>query len=88
MFESVYDPLSCVAGLSYVIFTWHVKSDLSQCFFVANADIIKEVTDVNVIAVNIETDINANMANLDSAFNLILLTRWDYRIWKVCKILE
>ena len=74
MFESVYDPLSCVAGLSCVIFTWHVKSDLLQCFFVANAGIIK-TTDVNVIAVNIETDINANMANLDSVFNLILLKR-------------
>ena len=72
MFESVYDPSSCVAGPSCVIFTWHVKSDLSQCFCVANAGIIKDVADINVIAVNIETDINANMANLDSAFNLIL----------------
>ena len=72
MFESVYDPLSCVAGLSCVIFTWHVKSDLSQCFCVANAGIIKDVADVNVIAVNIETDINANMASLVSVFNLIL----------------
>ena len=64
-----------MAGFSCVIFTWHVKSDLSQCFFFANAGIIKDVADINIIAVNIETDINVNMVNLAPVFNLILLSR-------------
>ncbi len=50
----------------------HVPSDLLQCFFIANTGITKDVTDITVIAVNIETEINATMVNLLSVFNLIL----------------
>jgi hypothetical protein len=55
---------------SSAVLVSHVLSDLLQCFFVANTGITKDVTEIT--AVNIETDINANMASLVSVFNLIL----------------
>jgi hypothetical protein len=66
---------------SSAVLVSHVLSDSLQCFFDANTGITKDVTDITVIAViNVETDINANIASLVSVFNLILYSAMNYRI--------
>ena len=55
-------------ALFLAVLALHSLSDLSQCFFFANTGVIREVTEVIVIAVSIATDSIANIANFVLVF--------------------